>query len=56
MLEDYISGDMHRDEKPFKSEFEIFCEVCADMKIDSEATHESHNMEMCYDCYSEVNE
>jgi len=56
--EDTISGDLYRDEKSqeFKSEFEIFCEPCADINIDSEATHESWNVEMCYDCYMEFNE
>jgi hypothetical protein len=56
-FEESISGDMDRDEKPvFQSEFEIFCEPCADLNMDSEATHESWNVEMCYDCYMEFNE
>ena len=35
---------------------DTLCEVCAEQKMITEATHESHNTEMCYDCYSEVNE
>lgn len=54
--EESISGDMDRDEKPFISEFEIFCEPCAKLNMDTEATHESWNVEMCFDCYMEFNE
>jgi hypothetical protein len=34
----------------------IFCEICAQSEMWTEATHESHNMELCYDCWSEINE
>jgi hypothetical protein len=49
---DFISGDAMRDEK----EIEIACEPCADIGMNTEATHESWNVEMCYDCWSEFNE
>tara|TARA_R100000458_G_scaffold34546_1_gene31883 strand:+ start:20 stop:202 length:183 start_codon:yes stop_codon:yes gene_type:complete len=33
------------------------CEVCAKYEgMVSEATHHSHNTDMCVDCYMEVNE
>jgi hypothetical protein len=39
------------------SDIEIFCEPCFELFTDKvEATHESHNVEMCYDCWSEFNE
>ena len=39
------------------SEIEIFCMPCYELFSDKvEATHESHNVEMCYDCWSEFNE
>jgi ribosome-binding protein aMBF1 (putative translation factor) len=50
-IEDVISGDSSRDEK-----IEYECEMCADNEMITEATYESHNMELCSDCYSEVNE
>ena len=51
--EDTIAGDLYRDEK---SQYEIVCEPCRDLGMDTEATHESWNVEMCYDCWSEFNE
>tara|TARA_R100001530_G_C4193759_1_gene122874 strand:+ start:46 stop:216 length:171 start_codon:yes stop_codon:yes gene_type:complete len=51
-IEEIISGDSARDEK----QETVVCEICADQEMITEATHESHNMEMCYDCWSEVNE
>tara|TARA_R110001599_G_C11743607_1_gene608177 strand:+ start:314 stop:475 length:162 start_codon:yes stop_codon:yes gene_type:complete len=53
MIEDIISGDLYRDEKP---EIEIVCEPCSKIGMETEATHESWNVEMCYDCWSEFNE
>ena len=39
------------------SEIEIFCEPCFETFQEKvEASHESHNVEMCYDCWSEFNE
>jgi hypothetical protein len=39
------------------SDIEIFCEPCFELFTDKvEATHESHNVEMCFDCYMEFNE
>ena len=52
--EDTISGDLYRDEP--KSQYEIVCEPCRDSGMDTEATHESLNVEMCFDCYMEFNE
>jgi hypothetical protein len=53
--EDTISGDLYRDE--MSKDIEIFCEPCFDLfKEKVEASHESHNVEMCYDCYMEFNE
>jgi hypothetical protein len=49
---DFISGDAMRDEQP---EEKIPCEPCADIGMDTEATHESWDVEMCYDCWSEFN-
>ena len=35
----------------------IACEPCSELFNEFvEATHESHNVEMCYDCWSEFNE
>ena len=51
--EDTIAGDLYRDEK---SQYEIFCEPCRDLGMDTEATHESWNVDMCFDCYMEFNE
>jgi len=48
-IEDTISGDLFRDDG-------LFCEMCADANMVTEATHESHNLELCYDCWSEINE
>ena len=53
--EDTISGDLYRDETPV-SKFEIVCEPCKDLGMDTEATHEWWNVEMCFDCYMEFNE
>ena len=59
-IEEIISGDSSRDEKieenlrDHKGNWE--CDMCADNEMITEATHESHNMELCSDCYSEVNE
>jgi len=47
MIEDIISGDLYRDEKP---EIEIVCEPCSEIGMETEATHESWNVEMCFDC------
>jgi len=52
-IEDFVSGDAMRDEKP---EEKIVCKPCEDIGIDTEATHESWDVEMCYDCWSEFNE
>ena len=49
---DWASGDAMRDEKP---KIEIACTPCADIGMETEATHESWNVEMCYDCWSEFN-
>ena len=39
------------------SDDRIACEPCADLFNEFvEATHESHNVEMCFDCYMELNE
>ena len=39
------------------SEIEIFCEPCFETFQEKvEASPESHNVEMCYDCWSEFNE
>ena len=39
------------------SDIEIFCEPCFELFTDKvEATHESHYVEMCFDCYMEFNE
>ena len=35
---------------------DTLCEVCVDHEMITEASHYSHNTEMCYDCYQEVNE
>ena len=44
-------------EESQSDDIEIFCEPCFDTFHDKvEATHESHNVEMCYDCWSEFNE
>ena len=51
--EDTIAGDLYRDEK---SQYEIVCEPCRDLGMDTEATHESWNVEMCFDCFQEFNE
>ena len=51
--EDTIAGDLYRDEK---SQYEIFCEPCRDLGMDTEATHESGTVDMCFDCYMEFNE
>ena len=48
--DDFISGDAMRDAKQEENTFEM----CADNQMRTEATHESHNMELCSDCYSEV--
>ena len=53
--EDTISGDLYRDETPV-SKYEIVCEPCKDLGMDTEATHETWNVEMCFDCYMEFNE
>ena len=38
-------------------DIEIFCEPCFETFQEKvEASHESHNVEMCYDCWSEFNE
>ena len=34
----------------------IFCEICAESDMWTEATKESHNLELCVDCWYEVNE
>jgi len=47
--EDTISGDLYNDDG-------IFCEICAESDMWTEATKESHNMELCVDCWSEINE
>jgi len=51
-IEEIISGDSARDEKIEENT----CEMCLDSDMRTEATYESHNMELCSDCYSEVNE
>jgi hypothetical protein len=51
MIEDIISGDLMRDEK-----IEIVCEPCAKLGMQTEATHEAWDVEMCYDCWSEFSE
>ena len=44
-------------EESQSDDIEIFCEPCFKTFHDKiEATHESHNVEMCYDCYQEFNE
>ena len=44
-------------EESQSDDIEIFCEPCFETFHDKvEATHESHNVEMCYDCWSEFNE
>ena len=35
---------------------DTLCEVCVDHEMITEASHYSHNTEMCFDCYQEVNE
>jgi len=35
---------------------DTLCNVCAEAGDCTDATHESHNMELCYDCWSEINE
>ena len=35
---------------------DTLCEICAESKMVTEATQHSHNTDMCYDCWTEVNE
>ena len=35
---------------------DTLCVVCVDYEMITEASHYSHNVEMCFDCYQEVNE
>tara|TARA_R100000781_G_C4018635_1_gene106273 strand:- start:194 stop:370 length:177 start_codon:yes stop_codon:yes gene_type:complete len=45
------------EESDANNEIEIFCEPCFKTFNDKvEASHESHNVEMCFDCYQEFNE